>query len=261
MLGALSGFIPNAQAISPQEVGLEEGDLISSFAYDKDPDIFIVNQNGYKRLFLNPEIFGFYGHLRYGQVKSVTPIVRDQFATANYYKNCESGDGAVYGLNVVNEDDATFHRMDADASILATQEPGFLKQIFCINKQEFSWYKKGSNYISATQVPKYFRVSSRSLMVLRPENNEDNFLTSNFSIKWVATGIGNIVIQVCSTNGIIVNTCKDISSSLSAAQGSYTWVVQPLTPIVPGTNLKIRIINAQDPLFYNTSEGLFDIPS
>src|SRR4030042_4196617 len=42
--------------------GLHEGDLISAAGSD-DPDIYIINEQSFKRLFLNPVIFGFYGHL------------------------------------------------------------------------------------------------------------------------------------------------------------------------------------------------------
>ena len=75
---------------------LYDGDLITSFEFT-DPDIYIINLNGFaqqdasgrirsyngaKRLFLNPTIFNFYGHLGgFTNVRRVTPEVRDSFLT------------------------------------------------------------------------------------------------------------------------------------------------------------------------------------
>ena len=50
-----------SNASKPSDFGLKEGDLISAIFSD-DPDVYIINDQGYKRLFLNPEIFKFYYH-------------------------------------------------------------------------------------------------------------------------------------------------------------------------------------------------------
>ena len=55
-------FAPVASAVTPADYGLREGDVVSAAGSD-DPDVYIVNELGYKRLFLNPAIFNFYGHL------------------------------------------------------------------------------------------------------------------------------------------------------------------------------------------------------
>ena len=69
-------------AVDPSDYGLKEGDLISAIFSD-DPDVYIINEHGYKRLFLNPEIFNFYGHLGgFFNVKLVTQEVRDSFITS-----------------------------------------------------------------------------------------------------------------------------------------------------------------------------------
>ena len=56
-----------ALAAAPADYGLHEGDVISvdgtAGTAGYDPDLYIVNELGYKRLFLNPAIFSFYGHL------------------------------------------------------------------------------------------------------------------------------------------------------------------------------------------------------
>src|SRR6185369_8686437 len=49
-------------AAVPSDYGLTEGNTISATGTN-DPDVYIVNALGYKRLFLNPVIFSFYGHL------------------------------------------------------------------------------------------------------------------------------------------------------------------------------------------------------
>src|SRR3989344_8482586 len=85
-----------ADAAKPSDYGLREGDLISAIFSD-DPDVYIVNEYGYKRLFLNPEIFKFYSHLGgFSNVKLVTPEVRDAFPTSGFFRNCEDNDQKVY---------------------------------------------------------------------------------------------------------------------------------------------------------------------
>ncbi|KKR13761.1 MAG: hypothetical protein UT43_C0035G0009 [Parcubacteria group bacterium GW2011_GWC1_39_29] len=63
---SLSGFAVLAplgtSAAVPSDYGLTEGNTISA-AGSSDPDVYIVNDWGYKRLFLNPVIFGMYAHL------------------------------------------------------------------------------------------------------------------------------------------------------------------------------------------------------
>ena len=91
-------------ATSPSDHGLQEGDLISAI-FSSDPDVYIVNEHGYKRLFLNPEIFKFYVHLGgFTNVKLVTPEVRDAFPTVGLFRNCEKNDLKVYGFESDNED-------------------------------------------------------------------------------------------------------------------------------------------------------------
>lgn len=44
------------QAAKPADFGLREGEMISA-SDSSDPDIYIINEQGYKRLFLNPTMF------------------------------------------------------------------------------------------------------------------------------------------------------------------------------------------------------------
>jgi hypothetical protein len=156
LLVALIG-IRYAAAVAPSDYGLKEGDTISAAGSD-DPDVYIVNDWGYKRLFLNPVIFSFYGHLGgFAKVKNVTPAVRDAFPTSGLFRNCETNDPKVYGLEVTGEDTGVLHWVNVSGEQAVADDPNFFKKVFCINNNEFNWYPKGSDYTSVSQVPSYAR--------------------------------------------------------------------------------------------------------
>ena len=96
-LSGLAAVTPVA-AVAPADYGLHEGDTISANATVGDPDIYIVNDWGYKRLFVNPAIFTLYGHLSWAGVKAVSAATRDAFITSGLFRNCETNDQKVYGL-------------------------------------------------------------------------------------------------------------------------------------------------------------------
>src|SRR3989344_3271203 len=86
---SLSGvlLVPFAGAVAPADYGLKEGDVVSAAGSD-DPDVYIVNEHGFKRLFLNPAIFNFYGHLGgFAAVKNVSAVTRDAFVTSGLFRN------------------------------------------------------------------------------------------------------------------------------------------------------------------------------
>jgi hypothetical protein len=146
-----------------QEVAitLREGDLISAVGSD-DPDIYIINEFGYKRLFLNPEIFEFYGHLGgFTNVNRVTAELRDAYVTSGYFRNCEADDENVYGISVEGEDTGELHLVNVSGEDAAREDPAFFRKVFCINNKEFEWYPKGKEYISLSEVPDYERESAR----------------------------------------------------------------------------------------------------
>jgi len=147
----------SASAVKPSDFGLKDGDLISAMFSD-DPDVYIVNEHGYKRLFLNPEIFKFYAHLGgFANVKLVTPQVRDAFTTSGYFRNCETNDPRVFGVDVVAEDTAQLRWVDTPGERAVQDDPDFFKKTFCINRTEFAWYKQGQAYDSVLEVPAYTR--------------------------------------------------------------------------------------------------------
>jgi hypothetical protein len=134
---------PNKLA-RPEDYGLKEGDLIRA---QGDFDIFIINQYGYKRLFLNPTIFNMYGHLTGGwkAVKTVTPQVRDAFVTSDYYRYVDSP--KVYYLEVTGGDTGMLHWVNMTSESFLSQG-GKPESVFIINKSEFNWYPKGTDKAS-----------------------------------------------------------------------------------------------------------------
>lgn len=158
----VSGFVylapQTALAAKPSDFGLKEGNTISAAGSD-DPDVYIVNDPGYKRLFLNPAIFGFYGHLGgFAKVKNVSPATRDAFPTSGLFRNCETNDQKVYGVQVTGEDTGILHWVNTTGAQAVATDPNFFNKVFCINNNEFNWYAKGADYTSVSQVPNYARV-------------------------------------------------------------------------------------------------------
>jgi len=126
----------------PEDYGLREGDLIRA---EGDLDIFIINQYGYKRLFLNPAIFNMYGHLGgWDAVKIVKPTTRDAFRTSNYYRYSESP--KVYEVEVTGGDTGKLHWLNITGEqFLSGAKP---ESVFTINKSELNWYPLGTDKTS-----------------------------------------------------------------------------------------------------------------
>ena len=144
-------------ASRPSDFGLKEGDLISAIFSD-DPDVYIINEQGYKRLFLNPEIFKFYTHLGgFANIKLVTPEVRDSFPTSGFFRNCEDNDQKVFGTSVEGEDMGRLHWINKSGDQAVQEDPDFFKKVFCINRKEFNWYPRGNEFKALREVPQYNR--------------------------------------------------------------------------------------------------------
>ncbi|MBI2627228.1 MAG: SH3 domain-containing protein [Parcubacteria group bacterium] len=143
--------------VSLAAVSLKDGDVISA-AGSSDPDVYIVNPHGYKRLFLNPAIFNFYGHLGgFSKVKKATSVTRDIFVTSGLFRNCETNDKKVYGVEITGEDTGRLHWVNTTGDQAVKDDPDFFKKVFCINTKEFSWYPQGVAYTSVNQIPDYSR--------------------------------------------------------------------------------------------------------
>jgi hypothetical protein len=149
--------INNAEAARPSDFGLTEGNTVSAAGSD-DPDVYIVNDGGYKRLFLNPVIFNMYGHLGgFANVKTISAATRDAFPTSGLFRNCETNDQKVYGVESTGEDTGILHWVNTTGAQAVADDPNFFQKVFCINTNEFNWYSKGSDYSSVSQVPNYAR--------------------------------------------------------------------------------------------------------
>ena len=160
---AFLGMAGDSHAAKPFDYGLKEGDLISAMFSD-DPDVYIINEQGYKRLFLNAEIFNFYGHLGgFFNVKLVSPEVRDTFPTSGLFRNCEDNDPRVFGVNIEGEDIGKLRWLDASATSTLSEDPAFFNKDFCINRKEFNWYPKGLHLKALKDLPKYERKLAKKI--------------------------------------------------------------------------------------------------
>lgn len=164
---ALHGsHLASVQAATPEQIqaNLHEGDRITANNSDKDPDIYIVNQNGYMRLFLNPTIASFYGHLGkwpfpfLTNTKQVSAAVRDSFTYSGLLRDCENNDQKVYAYEFTGEDTGVLHWVNMTAAQALSEDPNFALKIFCINNAEFNWFSKsGMDYTHLSQVMMYHR--------------------------------------------------------------------------------------------------------
>ncbi len=154
--------------VSLTSVSLKDGDVISA-AGSSDPDVYIVNPHGYKRLFLNPVIFGFYGHLGgFAKIKTIVVPIRDTLVTSGLFRNCEINDKKVYGVETTGEDTGTLHWVNTTGEQAVADDPDFFKKVFCINTKEFSWYPQGAAYTSVNQIPDYSRKTTSSTPASTP---------------------------------------------------------------------------------------------
>lgn len=152
-----TGLLQSWPLILSQLGFIPEGDPISAVEYG-DYDVYVVNEHGFKRLFLNPVIFSFYGHLfGFPDVTGVTPDIRDLFATSGLFRNCETNDERVFGLTVHGEDVGALHWIDTTGEQAVIDDPDFFKKVFCINQREFDWYPKGQTLYSVNDIPDYAR--------------------------------------------------------------------------------------------------------
>jgi hypothetical protein len=81
---------------------------------------------------------------------------------------------------------------------------------------------------------------------------------STYQIKWTSTGVSKALIYLCDYN----NTCKILSyipdSGIDASLGYFNWYVDPNHPLIPGNNLRLKIVDASNPNTYSYS-GWFSV--
>src|SRR3989344_146613 len=186
------GTAGGSHAAKPSDYGLKEGDLVSAIFSD-DPDVYIINEQGYKRLFLNAEIFNFYGHLGgFFNVKLVSPEVRDTFPTSGLFRNCEDNDPRVFGVNIEGEDIGKLRWLDASATSTLSEDPAFFNKVFCINRKEFNWYPKGLHLKALKDLPKYERKLAKKIekavSKIKEHKDDDDYFKKEIK------SVGKIVI-------------------------------------------------------------------
>lgn len=207
---------PVAWGATPADYGLREGDTISSAGSD-DPDVYIVNNHGYKRLFLNPAIFGLYGHLGgFAAVKNVSPATRDAFPTSGLFR--VDGEEKVYGLQTTGEDVAVLRWVNTSGAQAVIDDPNFFKKVFIINAAEKALYGTGPDFTSVTQVPVYVRGGSVPTtgplsVSLAPGNPASKTITKN------AVGVEMLMARVSGTGTINTLTIKRLGAGLTADFG------------------------------------------
>src|SRR3989344_1730834 len=187
------GTAGGSHATKPSDYGLKEGDLVSALFSD-DPDVYIINEQGYKRLFLNAEIFNFYGHLGgFFNVKLVSEETLDAFPTSGLFRNCEDNDSRVYGVGIEGEGIGKLRWLNASATSTLSEDPAFFNKVFCVNKKEFNWYPKGLSLKFLKDLPKYERKLAKKIekavkKEMKERKDDDKYFKQNIK------GVGKIVI-------------------------------------------------------------------
>ncbi len=200
-------LVSAASAAKPSDFGLNEGNTISA-SDSGDPDVFIVNEHGYKRLFLNPVIFNFYGHLGgFPKIKKISSEIRDSFPTSSYYRNCETNDPKIYTIKLTGQSTAQLQWLNVSGDQAVSQDPDFFKKVFCINNKEFGWYQRGMTIASVNDVQIYDRAKrwGQSLTKICHHASED-------SVSWHEIDVADpSLIPAHLAHGDTLGTCSVIS--------------------------------------------------
>jgi hypothetical protein len=254
-LVSLSGFAALAplatSAAVPSDYGLKEGDTVSATG-SSDPDVYIVNALGYKRLFLNPVIFGFYGHLGgFSKVKSVSATARDAFPTSGLFRNCETNDQKVWAVEVTGEDTGTLHWVNLSGDAAVAQDANFFKKVFCINNNEANWYTKSSvAYTALSQVPVYSRVGTPSSTPVAGGSVMASLAPDNPSSGTVIAGQGVASLahfRLTNTNSYAV-AVNSLTFQKQGVAGDSTFANTYVFTVTPGTTIYgTRLTDANTP--------------
>ncbi len=151
-----------AHAARPGDFGLQEGNRITSYQNDGNPDINVVNDNfmrAYSRNFISPAVCLLYGS-QYGAggcfaagLKQVTAAVKNAFPLSCYFTNGNTNDGKVYYLEVTGQDSGTLHWVNMEPDTVRATDADFFLKVFKINNLEQAFYAMGAPYTSMSQVP------------------------------------------------------------------------------------------------------------
>ncbi len=253
-LAGFAAFLPSrASAAVPGDYGLTEGNTISAAGSD-DPDVYIVNAQGYKRLFLNPVIFGFYGHLGgFANVKNVSATARDAFPTSGLFRNCETNDQKVYGVQTTGEDVGMLHWVNTSGAQAVADDPNFFSKVFCINNNEFNWYSKGSDYSSVKQVPNYVRTPGSTPLPSGPISvslASDNPVSSTLV---AGQAIADLAHFQFSGNGAVTSVTLKRTGVTSDSTLSSVYLYNGVSRLTDNSTVSSTLVNFNDP------SGLFTV--
>jgi S1-C subfamily serine protease len=230
-------------AARPSDFGLEDGDVISA---NDDPDVYIVNVHGYKRLFVNPEIFNIYGHLGWDKIKKVSPQVRDAFITSGLFRNCEMDDPKVYGLEIMNEDIANLRWVNTSGLRASADDPNFFKKVFCINNNEYWLYTKNGEYQSVLQSPDYSRDPSTTNMGFRLESVVPNTIVAGYGTTIIIHGSG---FKLGANFDFGAGSASPLCSVISDSESSCTVVSMPISTYnLSAQDYKGQVLNLNNAL-------------
>jgi len=209
--------------VSLANVSLNDGDVVSAAGSD-DPDVYIVNPHGYKRLFLNPAIFGFYGHLGFDKVKNTTSVTRDVFVTSGLFRNCETEDVKVYGVEITGEDIGMLHWVNTTGEQAVADDPDFFKKVFCINTNEFNWYPKGTDYTSVNQIPDYARGSFSASSSVPTSNQYKVVSTAGYLNVRASASTASSVLGQLTAGDTVTSLAQDGVWHNIMFEGQDAWV-------------------------------------
>ena len=232
----LGGHVQQAGAVTPAQYGLVEGNVIRATA-GNDPDIYIVNENGYKRLFTNPAIFNVYTHIGWNKVVNVPNTTRDAFGTSGLFRNCQTNDPKVYALEVASEDVGILHWLNITAEAAVAADPQFAWKVFCINTAEMGLYSMGADYTAYSQVPNYNRFSPTPSVV--PGNVSVSLSSANPASATVtggASGVEMLRVRLSGTGTVSTMVIKRVGAG-ATADFSNVYVYDGATRLTSGRTL------------------------
>ena len=232
----LGGHVQQAGAVTPAQYGLVEGNVIRATA-GNDPDIYIVNENGYKRLFTNPAIFNVYTHIGWNKVVNVPNTTRDAFGTSGLFRNCQTNDPKVYALEVASEDVGILHWLNITAEAAVAADPQFAWKVFCINTAEMGLYSMGADYTAYSQVPNYNRFSPTPSVV--PGNVSVSLSSANPASATVtggASGVEMLRVRLSGTGTVSTMVIKRVGAG-ATADFSNVYVYDGATRLTSGKSL------------------------
>ena len=91
------------------------------------------------------------------------------------------------------------------------------------------------------------------MVKLNKPNGGENFIVGKSdTIKWISSNVANVKLEYTTDNG---SSWISILTSTPASVGSFAWTI----PNTPSTNCKVKISNADNSFFADTSDNIFSI--